>query len=210
MTMASRFSVSTRWRAGPITLRLTTAEAVFLRERLAPLRPVGRHELSLLARLVRTEAAAPSGMWAAEARAVASPDQASLVRAQQAASLAGVGRAVYDALLERIVEVGDKRETSTRHRDHLAAVVEEHGPIAAKLDVDALEADIGVDKLRILTPLFLIDSETCCADRRSDPTPNNTIGQRGATACGPQRTPLPAGPISTTIAKSGPPRFEVR
>ena len=63
-----------------------------------------------------------------------------------------MGRAVYDALLERIVEADDKRETSTRHRDHLAAVVEEHGPVAAKLDVDALEADIGAlpPKLRIV------------------------------------------------------------
>lgn len=157
------------WRGGPITLRLTTAEAAFLRERLAALRPVGRHELSLLARLVRTEAAAPSGMWAAEARAVSGPDQASLVRAQQAASLAGVGRAVYDALLERIVEAGDKRETSTRHRDHLAVVVEEHGSVAAKLDVDALEADIGVlpPKLRIV----LTATKDWMASKSRNPAP---------------------------------------
>jgi hypothetical protein len=32
---------------------------------------------------------------------------------------------------------------------------------------------MSVDKLLILTPLFLIDSEACRADRRSDPTPNN-------------------------------------
>jgi Family of unknown function (DUF6361) len=155
-------------RGGPITLRLTTAEAAFLRERLAPLRPVGRHELSLLARLVRTEAAAPSGMWAAEAREVAGPDQA-LVRAQQAASLAGVGRAVYDALLERIVEASDKRETSTRHRDHLAVVVEGHGPVAAKLDVDALEADIGVlpPKLRIV----LTATKDWMASKSGNPAP---------------------------------------
>jgi hypothetical protein len=157
------------WRGGPITLRLTSAEAAFLRERLAPLRPVGRHELSLLARLVRTEAAAPPGMWADEARAVAGPDQASLVRAQQAASLAGVGRAVYDALLERIVAAGDKRETSTRHRDHLAVVVEEHGPVAAKLDVDALEADIGVlpPKLRIV----LTATKDWMASKSGNPAP---------------------------------------
>ncbi len=157
------------WRGGPITLRLTTAEAAFLRERLARLRPVGRHELSLLARLVRTEAAAPSGMWSAEARAVAGADQASLVRAQQAASLAGVGRAVYDALLERIVQVADKRETSTRHREHLAVVVEEHGPVAAKLDVDALEADVGVlpPKLRIV----LTATKDWMGSKSGDPAP---------------------------------------
>lgn len=131
------------WHSGPITLRLAKAEAEFLRERLVQLRRVGGHELSLLARLVRTDAAAPSGMWADEAHSVAGPDQAALTRAQQAASLAGVGRAVYDSLLEHIVETDDKRATSTRHRDHLAAVIEEHGPIAAKLDIDAVEADIG-------------------------------------------------------------------
>ena len=131
------------WRGGHITLRMATAEAAFLRERLIQLRRNGSHELSLLARLARTEAAAPSGMWGEEARAVAGPDQAALVRARQAASLAGVGRAIYDALLERIVETDDKREISTRHRDHLAAIIEEHGSVAAKLDVDALETDIG-------------------------------------------------------------------
>lgn len=138
------------WHSGPITLQLATAEATFLRERLAQLRRNGGHELSLLARLVRTEVAAPPAMWADETRAIAGSDQAPLVRARQAASLAGVGRAVYDALLERMVEADDKRETPNRHRDHLVNVVEEYGSIAAKLDVDALEADIGAlpSKLR--------------------------------------------------------------
>lgn len=131
------------WPRGRLTLRLTTAEAAFLRERLARLRRTAGHELSLLARLVRTEVAAPPGMWADETCAVAGPDQGSLLRAQQAASLAGVGRAVYDAILERSVEVDDKREISTRHRDHLVAIIGEHGPVAAKIDVDALESDIG-------------------------------------------------------------------
>ena len=132
------------WRGGPITLQLAAAEAAFLRERLSPLRRNGGDELSLLARLVRAEVAAPPAMWADETYAVAGSDQSPLARAQQAASLAGIGRAVYDALLERIVEADDKRETSTRHRDHLAATLEEHGSIAVELDVDALEADIGM------------------------------------------------------------------
>lgn len=138
------------WRGGHITLRMAAAEAAFLRERLIQLRHNGGYELSLLARLVRTEAAAPSEMWGDEVRAVAGPDQAALARARQAASLAGVGRAIYDGLLERVVEAEDKREISTRHRDHLAAIIQEHGSIAAKLDVDALETDIGAlpSKLR--------------------------------------------------------------
>jgi len=141
------------WHSGAITLQLAATEATYLRERLAQLRRNGGHELSLLARLVRTEVAAPSAMWADETRAIAGPDQTPLVRAQQAASLAGVGRAVYDALLEHIVEADDKRETTTRHRDHLAAIVEEHGSVAAKLDVDALEADIGVLPAKLRTVL---------------------------------------------------------
>lgn len=155
------------WHGGAISLRLATAEAAFLRERLAQLRRNGGHELSLLARLVRTEAAAPSGMWADEARAVAGPDQKPLARAQQAASLAGVGRAVYDALLERIVETDDKREISTRHRDHLTAVVEEHGTVAVELNIDALEADIGAlpPKLRAV----LTATKDWIASKSTDP-----------------------------------------
>ncbi|MGP1667681.1 MAG: hypothetical protein ACTS5I_17640, partial [Rhodanobacter sp.] len=157
------------WRDGHLTLRLTTAEAAFLRERLAQLRRIGSHEFSLLARLVRTEAAAPSGMWADATRAVAGPDQASLVRAQQAASLAAVGRAIYDALLERITEVEDKRDTPTRHRDHLALIVETYGPVAAKLDIDALEVDIGVlpSKLRAV----LTATRDWIASKSGDPAP---------------------------------------
>jgi hypothetical protein len=118
-------------------------EAIFLRDHLAKLRRNGGQELALLARLVRRGATAPSGMWDDEVGAVAGPDQAPLMRARQSASLAGVGRAVYDALLESICEATDKRETSTRHRDHLAAVREEHGPVAAELNIDALESDVG-------------------------------------------------------------------
>lgn len=155
------------WHSGSITLQLTTAEAMFLRERLAQLRRNGGHELSLLARLVRTEVAAPSAMWADETRAVAGADQAPLVRAQQAASLAAVGRAVYDALLEHIVEADDKRESTIRHRIHLAAIVEEHGSVAAKLDVDALEADIGVLSSRMRT--VLIATKAWIASRSENP-----------------------------------------
>lgn len=180
------------WHSGPLTLQLTVAEATFLRERLAQLRRNAGHELSLLARLVRTEVAAPSAMWADETRAIAGPDRAPLIRAQQAASLAAVGRAVYDALLEHIVEVDDKRETSTRHRDHLAGIVKEHGSVAATLDVDALEDDIGAlpTKLRVVltatkawiaaksgNPAALFDAYAAAEARkgpraRLTPTPN--------------------------------------
>ena len=130
---------------------------------------MGAMRVSLLGRLVRTEAAAPYEMWADEVRTIAGPDQAALVRAQQAASFAAVGRAVYDALLERIFETDDKRETSTRHRDHLTTVVKEHGPIAAKLDLDALETDIGALPPKLSA--VLTSTKDWIASKSGDPDP---------------------------------------
>jgi hypothetical protein len=99
------------------TLRLTTAEGAFLRERLAPLRRMGGHEPTLLARLVQTGAAAPSGMWATEARAVAGPDQASLIRRTH-----GVEKAIPDASLLAKAYAAMKR--SAQARAALAAELE--------------------------------------------------------------------------------------
>jgi Family of unknown function (DUF6361) len=157
------------WNGGSITLRLAAGEAIFLRERLVQLRSSGGHELSLLARLVRTEAESPPGMWADETRAIAGPDRAPLARAQQAANLAGVGRAIYDALLEHIVEADDKREASTRHRDHLVSTVAEYGAIAAKLDVEALEADIGALPLKLRA--VVTATKEWIASKSTDPRP---------------------------------------
>lgn len=177
------------WRDGSITLRLSAAEARFLRERLAQLRGSGGHELSLLARLVRTEAASPPGMWADETQAIAGPDRAPLTRAHQAASLAGVGRAIYDALLEQILEADDKRDASTRHRDHLISTVAEYGPVAAKLDVDALEADIGAlpSKLRAVVAA----TKDWIASRRTDPRSLLEVYEAAEARKGPRaRLPL--------------------
>lgn len=180
------------WQSGSITLRLKKAEAGFLRERLAQLRGNGGRELSLLARLVRKEAAAPVEMWAHETFAIAGTDQAPLARARQAASLAGIGRAVYDALLERIVETDDKREIPARHREHLEVILAEHGQIAAGLDIAALEADIGALPAKLLAvvaatkdwlaagsgnPVALFDVYTAAEARKGPrarlaPTPN--------------------------------------
>ena len=139
------------WRAGVITLDLEAVEAGFLRDLLSNLRRAGGHGLSLLARLIRT-ATVPEGMWTDEVQAVAGPDRAALMRAEQAASLAGIGRAVYDALVETMIEHHDKRQIPTRHREHLAAVLDDHGSNASDLNVEALQGDIGdlPPKLRIV------------------------------------------------------------
>ena len=91
------------WLKGEISLQLEPLEAEFLRDRLSQLRRPGSHELSLLAQLARTQTAPSDSLWGEETYAVAGSDAHPLDRARQAASLAGIGRAIYDALLERIV-----------------------------------------------------------------------------------------------------------
>jgi hypothetical protein len=157
------------WDAGTITLQLTPAEAAFLRERLGQLRRPDSHELSLLARLVLVQAPSPPDMWADEVRALAGSDQVALMRAQQAAHLACVGRAIYDALLESLCEVQDKRETSTRHRNHLTDMVEQYGATAVELDVGALEADVGA--LPIGLRSVLTETQDWIASKSSGPLP---------------------------------------
>jgi len=137
------------WASGDISLRMEKAEANFLRERLVQLRPRGRPELSLLARLARVNAAPPDDMFDDAVFAMADVDRGALGRARQAASLSGIGRAVYDALLEHIVEAHDRRDIETRHRDHLAEMVKNHGAIAAELDIAGLERDIGALPARL-------------------------------------------------------------
>lgn len=131
------------WHSGDISLRMEPVEADFLRDRLSQLRRPGSHELSLLAKLARTLAAPAESLWDAETITVAGSDAGPLNRARQAASLAGIGRAIYDALLERIVEREENRQPMRRHREHLAQMVEIHGSDAASLDLAGLEQDIG-------------------------------------------------------------------
>ncbi|RWH65774.1 DUF6361 family protein [Mesorhizobium sp.] len=181
------------WRSGPITLRLTSNEASFLREHLGQLRPIGGKELSLLARLVRAGIGAPSGMWAAETRALAGPDQFALGRAEQVASLAGIGRAVYDALLEHTLEAVDKRETSTRHRNHLTVIVKELGPVAADLDVNGLEDDIGA--LPVKLRAVVTATKDWIASKTQDPVPLLDIYTAAEARKGPRArlAPTPNG-----------------
>lgn len=137
------------WLDGKLSLRLSPADAQFLRERFTNLRRNGSSELSLLARLVRTGGEAPYAMCADQVLDIAASDRTPLKHAERAAALAAVGRAVYDALLEDMIERVDKRSISRRHRDHLNDVVAERGNLAMQVRRDELEADIGVlpDKL---------------------------------------------------------------
>lgn len=155
------------WPSGEISLQLERAEATFLHEQLARLRCKDGPELCLLARLVRAKAAAPPEMWSDETRAVAGPDRAALDRARQAAYLAGVGRAIYDALLERFIETHDARTVASRHFDHLRSVRADYGQIAAQLNINELEADIGTLPPKLLA--VVTATKDWLASRAEDP-----------------------------------------
>lgn len=146
------------WADGEISLRMEKAEAAFLREHLVQVRPRDRAELSLLARLARLEALPPDDMFDPAVFAVATDDRRALTRARQAAYLSGIGRAVYDALVEQIVTDRDGKEPSTRHRDHLDVMVKDYAPVAVELDIAGLEADIGA-----LPPRLLAAVKAICA-----------------------------------------------
>src|SRR3546814_11955365 len=90
------------WLDGEISLRMEKLEADFLREHVARVRPKDRAEPSLIARLARLEMVPPSDMFDDAVLAVAGDDRPALVRADQAACLSGIGRAICAALPERI------------------------------------------------------------------------------------------------------------
>jgi hypothetical protein len=156
------------WLDGEISLRMEKGEADFLRAHLIQLRPRGRAELSLFAKLARLEAVLPADMFADEVFAAAGGDRMALLRARQAACISGIGRAVYDALLERMVETHDGREPSTRHRDRLITMIGTHGDVAVKLDIVGLETDIGALPPRLHA--VIAATKSWLASGRTDPS----------------------------------------
>jgi hypothetical protein len=141
------------WLDGEISLRMERSEADFLREHVVRVRPRNRPELSLIAQLARLRTVPPVEMFDDAVLAVAGDDRSALLRAQQAACLSGIGRAIYDALLERIVVEQDGREGSTRHRQHLDDMVRDYGDRAVRLDLAGLQTDIGIIPARLLSVL---------------------------------------------------------
>lgn len=141
------------WLDGEISLRMEKLEADFLREHVARVRPKDRAEPSLIARLARLEMVPPSDMFDDAVLAVAGDDRPALVRAEQAACLSGIGRAIYDALLERIVVEHDGRKDPARHRLHLDGMVRDYGGRAVELDLAGLQTDIGIMPARLLSVL---------------------------------------------------------
>ena len=124
----------------PLNFRLDASECEFLRRYLLGVRRPGSRDLSLLARLADAGVGYEADdLWVSEIAAVADDaDRAALVVARQASALAGIGRAVYAALVET-AHAEDGLPESAAHRARLAELVDAEGGEAAALDPAALE-----------------------------------------------------------------------
>lgn len=128
----------------PMDFMLTAQERAFMRRQLLGVLRGSQPQSaqSLLARLADvglpdTQAAAP---WSKTIRAVAdAEDQRALKVAKQTAALAGVGRAVYAALVEQ-AKSDDGAARTTIHRDDVQKLVGEHGDDAKELDIAAMNS----------------------------------------------------------------------
>lgn len=126
-----------------LDFRLSKDERAFMRRQLLGLRRSPEcPEQSLLARLVeeRLPVADIDTPWADSILAVASEeDRRALLLAKNMSALAGIGRAVYAALVEQLKANGSS-DYPARHRDHLDEMVTVHGKAARALDIDQLKA----------------------------------------------------------------------
>ncbi|CAM3188326.1 DUF6361 family protein [Janthinobacterium lividum] len=143
------------WFEGELTPRLTKKEAAFLRDRLSILpRLDGSNDLSLLALLVKTQSPAPASMWGEEVFTLDPNNSAVLRRAEQAAYLAGIGRAIYDGLVELLSSNDQSPLLSSRHTNHIPEIVSKYGSAAVQLDIGELEQDVGVLPKQLKTVLL--------------------------------------------------------
>ena len=124
----------------PIGFALTATERAFFRRQLMAVQRADGQQ-SLLGRLAehRTPVASVDFPWHKTIGRVAdTEDRNVLMLAKQASALAGIGRAVYAALVEH-AKNSDTGQCSRTYRDRLSVMREEHGAIAQTLDLDALQ-----------------------------------------------------------------------
>lgn len=125
----------------PIGFALTATERAFFRRQLMAVQRADGQQ-SLLGRLAEhgTPVASVDSPWHNVIGRVAdAEDRNVLMLAEQASALAGVGRAVYGALVEQ-AKNSDTGQRSRTYMDHLSVMRDEHGAIAQTLDLDALRA----------------------------------------------------------------------
>lgn len=123
---------------------LLPREAAFLHRQLGDLCPrdAPAHR-SLLAKLATGPRIEAEACWSPGIAEIAEDDGIRLRRAQYAASLAAIGRAVYAAMVETLKEDEDHLTISRMHRDNLPVVLENHASTASRIDRRELADDIG-------------------------------------------------------------------
>jgi hypothetical protein len=134
-----------------LTFRLLTDERKYLTKRIATAAPIapGRSDAeSLLSRLAGTKR--PRVSWIPGGivsplvmRAADKVDRDALKVAAAAASLSHIGRAVYSALVERLVTKYDKKKPGDTYAKALAKIVTQARASALACDLDSVRTCIG-------------------------------------------------------------------
>jgi hypothetical protein len=129
--------------ADTLNFNLLEREKNFLRDKLMAVLRDDKKQ-SLLGRLAEqsVDISASDAVWHVTVQQAADgEDKRYLKLAQQASSLAGIGRAVYAALVER-AKNQDEGTRNQEYWEHLGALCEEHGKTALALDLQFLQADL--------------------------------------------------------------------
>lgn len=196
-------------RDSSLDFRLAPIEREFLRRHLLGVRRPGASGRSLLARLAEAGIGAhASDLWVTGiANTADETDRKALLIARQASALAGIGRAVYAALVE-VAQATDGCRESTLHREHLDRTVKSQGHDARAIDLRVLHAlvpSLPDTLLRVLSethlwlqtgqsdPQALHEAYSRAEQRRKGlraRLPDNLAGQRRRAEWEPAKHPL--------------------
>ena len=128
----------------PLDFRLLPDEQEFLRKRLLDTKRSGDGQPSFLSALVGSNIRIRDGQapWSRSViRHADEADRQALHRARDAAALAAVTRAIYNAAVEALRERDEGSTIVERHRTHLGEIVEEYGDAAQRLRLGDLTRD---------------------------------------------------------------------
>ena len=128
----------------PLDFRLLPDEREFLRKRLLDTKRSGDGQPSFLSALVGSRIRIRDGQspWSRSViRHADEADRQALHRARDAAALAAVTRAIYNAAVEALRERDEGSPIVERHRVHLVEIVDEYGSAAQRLRLGDLARD---------------------------------------------------------------------
>ena len=178
---------------GSLDFRLRPEDRTFLRTRLLETRRSCDGQPSFLAALVRAGVAPSANQhpWSPRLMALAdAADREALRRAEQAAALSRVARALYNAAVEALQE-GDGLAASNQHRGWLQEIVECDAETAGRLVV----ADLPRDGVAIAGMAGVLDTIQAWLVRGSrdplEPRIYKTMSAWEASRKGPRRAKLP-------------------